>query len=164
MSHNYFRGTSSQPYHISIGAVVRNAEGKIGCHYFDTLKAKGIGTYNQLYLLMRETIEPHEFIEECLARGLQEEFGMKANLTSYIGSIVSRFKIFDSDTPMEKTTLYFLCEYVSMDESLREADEPTSNIRWIDPQELIDYMHNQKKRFNREDVDESIIVERVLNR
>ena len=89
---NYFQGTVENPYHISIGAIVKNDEGKIACHYFKTITHKDIGTMENIFLLMRETIETNETIESCLTRGLLEEFGMRADLKSYVGSIVSKFK------------------------------------------------------------------------
>lgn len=163
MNHNYFQGTPAHPYHISIGAIVRNGEGKICCHYFKKVTAPTIGTLEDFVLLMRETIEPHETIEACLARGLMEEFGMRAELKSYLGSIVSRFIAGESAAVIEKTTLYFLCDFVSMDESLRKEDdiEATSSIVWLAPDEVIDRMREQSIRLGREDVDESSIVERI---
>lgn len=167
---NYFQGKQNSPYHMSIGAIVKNDEGKICCHYFDKLTHPTVGILSDFYLLMRETIEPNEKIEDCLARGLMEEFGMRATLSSFIGSIVSHFPVMleslDTGIMMEKTTLYFLCNFISMDESMRnhgENDpEAKSEIKWMDPQELIVKMRDQGKRLGREDVDESSIIERVL--
>jgi len=167
---NYFQGTKNSPYHISIGAVVRNTEGKICCHYFNELTYSTIGTLSNLYLLMRETIEPNEKIEECLARGLMEEFGMKASLNSFVGSIVSHFPVMvdslDTGVVMEKNTLYFLCDFVSIDESHRNSEEgdieAKSEIKWMDPEDLIIKMKEQGKRLGREDADESSVIERVI--
>ncbi len=165
MSYNYFQGTLKNPYHISIGAVVKNDKGEICCHYFKELTLKGIGTLTDFYLLMRETIEPNETIEACLKRGLQEEFGIEAYLDSYIGSIVSKFTGPDDQTVIEKTTLYFLCTLESIDITKRKQDDPESHseIQWIEPSKLIIKMKEQGKRLNREDADESVIVERMVN-
>lgn len=156
---NHFQGTKENPYHISIGAAVMNKEGKICHHYFEKILG-----YENIVLLMRETIEENETIEQCLHRGLMEEFGMKAELKSYIGSIVSKFKIGDTGINMEKTTLYFLCDFISQDESLRSQEdiERESEIKWFDPKDLIVKMKEQGKRLNREDMDESSVVERVI--
>ena len=164
MNQNYFQGKLTQPYHISIGGVVLNSDGLVCCHYFDSLKVENQGTIEDLILLMRETIEPNESIEKCLARGLMEEFGMKASLRSYIGSIVSSCPMKDSDVIMEKTTLYFLCDFISMDESLRkEGDiEAQSVIKWFEPKELIIRMKEQGKRLGRNDADESSVIERAF--
>lgn len=163
MNQNYFQGTLEHPYHISIGAVVKNEEGKICCHYFDTLTIRG-SVFEDFYLLMRETIEPNESIEICLHRGLMEEFGMKANLKTYIGSIVSKFEVRETGIFIEKTTLYFLCDFVSIDQSLRKTDdvEAKSEIQWVDPEVLIVHMREQRERLGREDIDESAIIETFL--
>lgn len=163
---NYFQGTDENPYHISVGGIVKNNEGKICCHYFDTITHKSVGTIKNLTILMRETLEPNETLENCLARGLMEEFGITANIKSYIGVIPSvRFESKSTGVVIEKTTLYFLCDLVSMDESKRKKGdlEAQSEIRWIDPKELYEIMKEQSSRFNGEDGKEYIVVERVLN-
>lgn len=136
---NYFQGTLDRPYHISIGALVKNTEGKICCHYFDSITHKSIGTLTDFILLMRETIEPNETIEQCLMRGLMEEFGIQANLNTYIGSIVSKFRFEETEVMVEKTTLYFLCDFVSLDESKRKSGdlEASSTMQWLDPKDMI---------------------------
>lgn len=161
---NYFQGTLGLPYHISIGAVVKNEEGKICCHYFDSITHKSIGTLTDFILLMRETIEPNETIEQCLMRGLMEEFGILANLNAYIGSIVSKFQYQETSVMVEKTTLYFLCDFVSIDESKRKSGdlEATSTLQWLDRKEMIAKMKEQGKRLGRSDADESAVIENLL--
>ena len=163
---NHFQGTKNSPYHISIGGVVMNKEGKIACHYFESLNHKSGLMFKDFVLLMRETIEENESIEECLHRGLMEEFGMKAELKKYLGSIVSHFPIVNSDIIVEKTTLYFLCDFISQDESLRSQEdiERESEIRWFDFEELVVRMKEQGKRLGREDMDESSVIENLLKR
>lgn len=160
---NHFQGTKENPYHISIGAVVMNKDGKICHHYFDKKLHTIMGDYENIVLLMRETIEENETIEQCLHRGLMEEFGMKAELKSYIGSIVSRFEITGTGVYIEKTTLYFLCDFISQDDSLRAKDdvESVSVLQWSNPEDLIIRMKEQGKRLGREDADESSVMERI---
>jgi hypothetical protein len=159
---NYFQRSSENPFHISIGGVVVNDEGKICCHYFESKSHPAIGDIKNVYILMRETIEPNETIEECLTRGLQEEFGMVGTLKSYLGSIVVNFE--HRGQIVEKTTLYFLCDYISIDPSNRKSEDPESDseIVWIEPKELIEKMKEQRIRLGREDVDESKILERLV--
>ncbi len=163
MPENYFKGTAESPYHISIGAVVMNAEGKIACHFFETTKHSYFKDYKNFYLLVRETLEPGESIEACLARGLEEEFGMKAKLKKYLGSTVRHFPLRGRDKIVEKTTLYFLCEYISLDESKRKAGdvEADSRIIWVEPGELAAKMKEQGKKYKNESIDESGIIERI---
>ncbi len=161
MSNNYFGHTSENPYHLSVGAVVKNSKGEVCCHYFDKFLHKSFGEFENFYLLMRETPEPGETLEETLKRGLLEEFGMEATLNRYIGSIVSHFP--KKEKMIEKTTLYFLCDFISLDESKRDRNDPeaSSEIRWLTPSELILKMKEQGERLERTDADESVILERI---
>lgn len=163
---NHFQGTKDNPYHISIGAVVLNKEGLVACHYFESFHHKTLGLLKDFVLLMRETIEENESIEECLDRGLMEEFGMKAELKSYIGSIVSHFPVRDTSILVEKTTLYFLCDFISQDDDLRSKEdiERESKVQWFDAKELIIKMKEQGKRLGREDMEESSIIENLINK
>ena len=161
---NYFQGSVQNPYHISIGAVVQNDKGEVCCHYFKTFSHPAMGTFDDFYLLMRETIEPNETIEGCLARGLREEFGIQATLKSFMGPLVSRFLIPKTNVIMEKTTLYFLCNLIDIDLAKRASGDPesVSELRWMKPQDLIPKMKEQGQRSGREDIDESKILEKLL--
>jgi len=162
---NHFQATAGNRYHLSVGAVVRNEEGKICCHYFKSKFFSEVDrTLEDFYILMRETVEPGESLEECLARGLKEEFGVTARLESYLGSIVSHFPKESMD--VEKTTLYFSCAFISRDDTLRSHDdiESGSETRWVEPSLLMSKMKEQSARLNREDTDESIMIERALEK
>jgi ADP-ribose pyrophosphatase YjhB (NUDIX family) len=153
---NYFRGAEQRPYHLSIGAVLQNNEGLIACHHFDEL----VGMKN-VYILMRETIEPHERIEEALHRGLKEEFGAVANLNTYIGSFTALVR---GDRDIQKTTLYFLCNLKEIRDEWRKADdeERDSHIEWHTKEFLIEKMKNQGAVTNMADLDESEVLERLI--
>lgn len=159
---NYFKGTIDNPYHLSVGAVLVNDKGEICCHYFKSFIHKDLGSFTDFYILMRETMEVGEKIEDSLKRGLQEEFGAKGEIKSFLGSTISNI-IFADRGSIEKTTLYFLCDLVSIDESLRAKDDPEakSEIRWVKKEELIKIMREQGKRFDRQGLDESVIIKRI---
>lgn len=164
MLENYFKGSSKNPYHISIGAVLVNTEGEIATHYFEEKSENSFfAEYEEFHLLMRETIEPGESIEECLARGLMEEFGAVGNMKSYLGSNVIYFPS-GHNIPIEKTTLYFSCELVSINDGdrIKQDGERDSTITWVKPEELIARMKEQAVRLNESTIDESIIIERFL--
>jgi NADH pyrophosphatase NudC (nudix superfamily) len=157
---NYLQGNKNHPQHISVGAIMRNSEGLIRVHHFPKEIASGFWKgidVTDFYILMRETIEPNETLEQALHRGLAEEFNAAASLDDYLGSIVS--------TPsFQKTTLYFLCTYqkdVGAKRDMRDA-EGQSELEWKTPEELIPLMRAQKDRFKRDDIDESSILERYL--
>lgn len=161
MQENYFQGSKEAPAHISIGGVLQNDKGEIACHYFEKFSHFGKEA-NDFYLLMRETIEPNESIEICLKRGFQEEFGAEATIKKFLGSIVCQAP--KADFEIQKTTLYFLCDLVSIEESRRKDGDPErgSEIRWVKPEEIIPKMKEQAIRLGRKDIDESSILERLI--
>lgn len=163
MNGNYFSWKDNGNSHLSVGAVVINDEGKICVHHFTKLPFEVFGTHyeHDVYLLMRETIEPNETLENALSRGLMEEFGMKAEIRTYLGSIACYFT--QNNRKIEKTTLYFLCQYISDDLHSRRAGdaEAASELEWYDGDFLIEKMRQQFKATQREDIDESSIIERI---
>ncbi len=161
---NYFQATKEYPHHLSIGAVLCNEKGEVAVHYFKNFNHPSIGEFDDFYILMRETPELGETIEETLKRGLKEEFGAIGNVVEYLGPIVAKFSM--GDVVIEKTTLYFLCDLISIDESTRTKDDPesSSEIRFLLPEELIVAMREQRQRIQREDADESAILERLIDK
>ncbi len=162
MTQNYFQGTTIKPYHLSIGAVVVNKEGKVCCHYFKSVKIPGdLTALDDFYILMRETPELDETIVETLNRGLMEEFGITGEVITYIGSIQTSFP--RKEIRIEKTTLYFLVNPTEIDHTKRKSDdeERESEIQWHDIDFLISKMKEQAPRLHRDDIDESSILENV---
>lgn len=159
---NYYQGNSTHPRHLSVGAVLVNERGEICCHHFVDNILKGYWPdlgIDDLYLLMRETIEPGETLEETLHRGLLEEFGATAEIVDYLGSIKSHFK--SKEIEIEKTTIYFLCKLLSQDLSKRTGDiESKSKLEWQTADFLIPKMKAQSVKYGRTDVDESEILEK----
>lgn len=92
MPYSIFSATQSSPYHLSAGAIVINDSGKIGTHHFvshpEVLKRTGL---QDMFLLVRETIEPGESLEQAALRGIYEEFGAKGEVLGYLGSRTTSF-------------------------------------------------------------------------
>ena len=161
---NYYIGSPEHPYHLSVGAIAIDAQGQICCHRYEDLSlwghAKELGG---CYVLMRETMELGETPESALCRGLMEEFGMTAEIISYIGSLRAPFRRRGAPPDIEKTTLYFLVRPETFDISKRMNDiENTSTIEWKSPKFLMSAMREQSVRFGRADIDEAAVVERAL--
>lgn len=153
----FFRASQAHPYHLSIGAAVFDHQGRIGCHHF-----KEIFGYKDIYILMRESMEDDETPFMTLSRGLQEEFGVKAEPIAFLGSLSGHLP--DLNLPFEKTTLYILCKLTSFDPKTRDLEDPegSSTIKWLEPDLLISLMQEQGARFpHRVDADESEIVRRA---
>ncbi|MEL7431208.1 MAG: NUDIX hydrolase [Chlamydiota bacterium] len=155
MKRPFFQFSHESPYHISVGAVLVDEEGKIACHYF----AEKVEN-EDIYILMRESVEDGESILTTLTRGLLEEFGAKADPIAFLGSLVGRVP--SENLVFEKTTLYLLCFLRKWDINLRFPNDPESDstIEWLSPEELIFRMRAQRK-YGRIDLDESEIIERA---
>ncbi len=160
---HYFIGTKRSPYHLSVGAVVANQRREIYCHHFP----KG-NTNPNFVLLMRATLKPHESLEEALARGLKEEFGMKARVAAYLGSLESSFRNWEG-VMLQKTTLYFLCAPIAQNQKWITSTETRtghfgkgSNLEWKPARWLVAQMGKQGRRMKRTDFDESEIVRRFI--
>lgn len=154
----FFRASPKYPYHLSIGAVLFDEEGRIACHHF-----KEILGYQNIYILMRETMENDETVIETLHRGLKEEFGASAEPIAFLGSLTGPLP--DGHLPFEKTTLYIACKVISFNPKDRDKDDPeaSSTIEWIEPSVLFSIMQEQGKRFcHRVDSDESEMVRRAM--
>jgi hypothetical protein len=156
---NLVQGSKDFPYHVSIGAVLVNSEGKVCVHHFGKINFAGREA-DDFYILMRETPEGGESPLDTLSRGLREEFGATASVRHYLGSIVC-----DPNLPYnrEKTTLYFLCDVVSQDISKRENTdiEFESILEWHELDFLIERMKRQAKKTGFGDIDESKMLERT---
>lgn len=135
----YFLTKTRKPYHLSIGGVLINEENEVCVHYF-----KEIRGFKDLYILMRETINTGESIEECLHRGLKEEFGAEGEIVAFLGNTTTFYNI--DEVEIEKTTLYLLCKLISQDLGLRSNEdiESTSEVKWINIDEALEIFKNQK--------------------
>lgn len=154
---NLFHAKQSQPYHLSIGAVLFDQNGRVACHHFSEIHG-----HKDIYILMRETMEDDETLLMTLHRGLKEEFGVLAKPVAFLGALTGFLK--DPHFSFDKTTLYFACQFVDWDPKGRDLDDPEgwSTIEWHEPDELIVLMQSQGARFQRVDADESEMIRRAL--
>src|SRR4029079_19115924 len=95
----FFQASQQQPYHLSIGAVLFDQNGRIACHHFNEILG-----HKDIYILMRESMEDNESPLITLHRGLKEEFGAAAQPVAFLGSLSGYLP--DPRLPFEKTTLY----------------------------------------------------------
>lgn len=156
---NYFQGTANKPYHISVGAILLNQEGKVACHHFKYHPRLN----GEAYILMRETLEEGESLEKALKRGLKEEFVATGELITYVGSLVKPYQI--SDVTVQKTTLYFAVKLITINENERMSDDPEagSTIEWLTADDLIRKTKHCASELNLPDTDESEILKRAAS-
>lgn len=95
-----FMGTTVNPFHLSVGAIVRDAQGAYVLFRKDGLHA-----------FMTETVENGESLEDAVARGLTEEMGGSARLIRYCGSTV--LDVTDYRGTWQKTVLWFECALIA---------------------------------------------------
>lgn len=160
---NYYKATPEKPYHLSIGAIIFNEDySKILCHYI-----KEVGHVKDIYVLMRESMEPNEKFEKTLERGAREEFGATVEIINFLGSVGAVDKWFgeiDKETDVQKTTLYFLCQLIDQEDSKRVDDgtvEGKSELVWLTPEELRLKMKLQFEKYGVSNIDEREIIERA---
>lgn len=162
---NYFQHSSYSPYHLSVGAVVFNDHGQILIHRFDRELPENPFSQN-IYTLIRETMEPHETIESALARGIKEEAGSEAELVAFLGALTgSTMGRRDKTKNFEKTTLYFAMRLTVWrpEERLKDDPEAGSDLQWREPDELVSLMQRQGKATESADLDESEVIKRLVS-
>lgn len=164
MKRNYFQGTATSPFHLSVGVVLINEKNEVACHYFKNSPEKAPGEYRGLedmYLLMRETPEFGESIEEAVRRGLMEEFGATGQIVTFLGS---QEREFQGDTfSIIKTTVYFLVRLSEFDLTKRSHEdvEAESEIVFLAPDVCVAKMEEQWNRLKIETLNEAEIVLRA---
>lgn len=160
---NVYSATKKYPFHLSVGAVITRADGKVLCHYFDTLPDP-LGHHDDVYILMRETVESGESMEQALIRGAAEEFGAAIRVDHILEAKIDQIRDDAKEFVWDKTTLYFACSLIELDVRERDEDdfESSSDIQWQDPAFLIAHMKKQGTRTGRGDLDESRILELLV--
>jgi ADP-ribose pyrophosphatase YjhB (NUDIX family) len=108
----------------------------------------------------------NESLESAVARGMMEEYGAEGTVVDFLGTIVSHFPANDDKTILiEKTVLYFLVDFTSIDEGLREAGavESRSKLLWLEPLDLLEKNIAQATYYSRTDIDDSKIIRKYIS-
>ncbi len=162
-----FGYSKENPFHISVASLLTNDLGEICVHHF----TKGqlpieMENRNDLYMLMRGTLEDDETIEKGLAREMLEEYGAVGEIVRYVGSIQSHFPYQKQPGMIEKTTLYFHVKLVEIDETKREvgAVESQSELEWHLPEQLLTLLVEQERTGVRADVNDVKILKEFISR
>jgi hypothetical protein len=160
---NKYSATHQSPYHLSVGVILMTNDGKIVCHKVNH------GNIKDGYTIARRTIKDNETLEEAVSRGIMEEFGATGDVVGFLGSKTTTdewWHEINDPKDVEKTTLFFLVNQTSRDESLRKEEEKSleglSEIVEVEPEFLIEQMPKQAKEVGWSDLDESEMIKRAI--
>lgn len=107
-----FMATDANRHHVSVGAIVESSLGIL------VLRRPADG----LYGFVTGTLEDNEPLERCLRRELMEEAGATVRSLTYAGSTIAHRQHVGHKWTFEKTTLWFRCRLVRMDEPSEPFD------------------------------------------
>lgn len=163
---NKYKATAELPYHLAVGAVVINESNEVCVHHYKDIDDAPSGTYYEdVYTLMRETMENNESLEEAVLRGVGEGFGLTGEILKYIGPLTAIAPGLSGGVrDFEKTTLYFLVRKTGEDASLLvdEGFESLGTIEWKPIDFLIEHMEKEAEKHTRTDLNESAVLRRVI--
>jgi len=165
MSSLYQYQPSGQPFHLSVGALVFNDRFEICTHHFYRERIPErlrflLGGLSEAYILVRETVENGETLEQAVHRGIKEEIGAVGTIEKFLGSIVC-----DIETPttiFEKTTLYHSVRLESLGDRTGTDEESQSDLEWYARRELLALYRKQATMTSRPELNETSIVERFI--
>ncbi len=165
MGQSLFLHSDRQPFHLSVGVLVYRADGRMLVHYHAEAAVRG-QRYRDLYVLVRESVEDAETLEEAVHRGVREETGASVVVHAFLGDLHERWTIADgADHDWQKTTVYFLVELTEWDPGRRDPNDPEagSNLLWLEPRELELKLDDTARRYPQMETGEGEIVRRALN-
>lgn len=161
----FYQYKPEQPFHLSVGAVVFNDQFEICTHHFyiervpDHLKFLS-GGLPEVYHLMRETLENDETLHEAVYRGIKEEFGVEGTIERFLGSLECTVK--SPTMNLEKTTLYHAVRVMELGQRTGTDEESNTDLEWYQPHELLKLYQEQAAKTDREELDETKVVERFI--
>lgn len=118
------KATIENPYHVSIGAIIRDHNGS-----YVVIKSGNATAF------MCGTIEDGETPEQTLHRELYEEMGATGKITRYAGSSIINATIeMGADFTFQKCILWFDVTLTTCD--LAKATDPQGSIVVIAPEKL----------------------------
>ncbi|WKZ30671.1 MAG: NUDIX domain-containing protein [Candidatus Dojkabacteria bacterium] len=159
---NIYKASPKHPSHLSIGAIVINQQNQVLCNHYSKF-----GHLEDIYTLMTQTHQPGLTIEQSVAAGLKEEFGIEPDLSamSYLGTKTYKDKWFaESPTMVEKTVVYLLVRVGDDVQPVVGADNTEEvTAKWIEINELVKKMQEQGIEHGVSYLDESAMLKLAVN-
>ena len=162
----FYQNTLPQPFHISVGGVLFNDDYDICVHHFFKKdipeQLHFLADYqDEIYHLMRESLEGDESLQDAVLRGLKEEFGIEGLVDKYLGAKIDIITG-PNQRPFEKLTIYHSAKLTSQGERLNFDIESRSKMEWYSPQDLLKIFEAQTVKTKRPELDERVIIERFI--
>lgn len=143
---NLFAWSEDNRQHLSVGAVILNDKQEVLVHKLERIGNK--------FFLPKKTHSNNLTLEQTLDR-VENEVGYRIKPIKYLGSRQSTFPS-ENGIPVEKTTLYFLCQIIQQTQRDPNDRDNDSELLWVEKTKLISTMQEQGRDAN--DLDESIIL------
>ncbi|MFM2424378.1 MAG: hypothetical protein RLZZ70_769 [Candidatus Parcubacteria bacterium] len=164
---NFYQYGLPQPFHISVGGVLFNEDYEICVHHFHKRDISPdvhflMDNLDDVWHLMRESLEGNESLHDAVLRGMQEEFGLVGAVDKYLGSKIDIITG-PNQVPFEKLTIYHAVKLVSFADRPSHDEENKSVMEWYIPRNLIAIFDAQCAKTQRPELDERIIIERFIS-
>jgi len=156
-----------QPYHISVGAVVFNDQYEICLHHFfkdkvpERLHFLSDGL-DEIWHLVRESLEGDESLQAAVLRGVQEEFGITGRVEKYLGAKIDVITGPQKIHPFEKLTVYHAVRAIEYGERPDIDEESRTVMEWHSPAQAREIYRQQASLTTRPELDETIIIDRFI--
>lgn len=163
---NFYQHGLPQPFHISAGGVLFNDKYEICVHHFHKRDIPPnvhflMDHLDDVWHLMRESLEGNEPLQDAVLRGMQEEFGVVGAVDKYLGAKIDIITG-PNQSPFEKLTIYHAVKLVSFVERPDHDAESKSVMEWHSPRDLITIFDAQCAKTKRPELDERVIIERFV--
>lgn len=156
-----FKATKENPYHLSVVVVPTDDAGNVACHYYPRKGWRNTReSWEDVFLLLSETVEPDETLADAVSRGLREELSAQGEPEVFLGShsvsVPSRWGTY------QKTLLFFRVR-VRSGRAMR-SKELGAKVILLPPDELLIRMRAQRARGIGGGVDGLEAIERYCDR
>lgn len=138
-----YKASKRQKYHLSTVGILVNGLGQIGCHFFEekVFELQKV-VWENVYLLMSETVEADESLTESVLRGAVEECNAYCDVQHFLGS--HNFIVLAPWGEFEKTVAFFVLRIRILAEA--RSNEIGATLKFLPLEELMLHMKLQRER------------------
>lgn len=167
-NNKFYQYALPQRFHISVGAVVFDDQYRVCLHHFEKKNVpehlQFLGDYlDDIWHLVRESLEGNEPLHDAVLRGVQEELGATGTIEKYLGAKIDRIDGPSDVHPFEKVTLYHAVRLGGLGERPQIDTESKTLLEWYSPAEAIEIFTTQASKTSRPELDERVVIERFID-